>query len=110
MLVALAFTGCAGGRGTTTATPSHTLARTVVGEAANAKAGAVVLTDVYGEVYVKGLAAWPDDVVGKTVELSGLLRREKLIPDPVTNEDGAVTAGAYGDQTVIADADWKVID
>lgn len=81
-----------------------------MGGAANAKGGAVVLTDVYGPVYVEGLKAWPVDVVGKTVEVSGLLRREKLIPDPVTNEYGAVSAGAYGDQTVIADADWKVID
>ena len=45
---------------------------TLTGEAGNAKLGAVVVVDG-APTYLAGLDAWPEDVVGKTVEVEGWL-------------------------------------
>jgi uncharacterized membrane protein YtjA (UPF0391 family) len=71
-------------------------------------AGAVLQTDEGDTVYVAGLAAWPGDLVGRRVEVTGKLARKKLIPDPEVNEDGEHTAGAYGLQDVLEGARWKL--
>ena len=81
---------------------------TLEGYAADARAGAVLQTDEGDTIYVAGLAAWPGDLVGRRVEVTGKLSRKKLIPDPEVNEDGEHTAGAYGLQEVLEGARWKL--
>jgi hypothetical protein len=58
-------------------------------------------------IYVIGLASWPADLLGRRVEVTGLLTRKKLIPDPEVNENGEHTAGAYGLQDVMEKPKWK---
>jgi len=84
-------------------------ATTLRGTAHDAKGGAVVQTDEGRVVYVAGLAAWPDELRGRRVEVSGRLVREKRIPDPVVNERGEHSAGAYGDQEIVEDARWHAL-
>jgi hypothetical protein len=78
---------------------------TIRGVARNAKGGAVVVTAT-GPVYVLGLEAWPAALDGRAVEVTGVVRQKKHLPDPV-GPGGTVAQGAWGSQTVIADATWK---
>jgi hypothetical protein len=80
----------------------------IQGEAAHAKGGPVVLLS-NGPVYVRGLDAWPDEVLGEQVIVQGLVADEKLIPDPVT-EDGEIAQGAWGTQRVVSDVTWEVVE
>jgi hypothetical protein len=81
---------------------------TLEGYAADARAGAVLMTDEGDTIYVAGLPAWPGDLLGRRVEVTGRLDRKKLIPDPEVNEKGEHTAGAYGLQDVLEGASWKL--
>jgi hypothetical protein len=112
-MVLLALTACAQGdkpaAKSTTKSPGLT-GKTLIGKAHNAKGGAVVVTDNFGTVYIDGLDSWPDELLDRLVEVTGTLKREKRIPDPVTKPSGEVSAGAYGDQTVVYDAQWKPLD
>jgi len=40
--------------------------------------------------------------------VSGLLKNEKFIPDPIIDENGAISTGAYGDQLVLENAEYSV--
>ncbi len=80
---------------------------TIVGTARNAKGGAVVLADDGEPVYVEGLDAWSGEVDGRRVRVTGLLRRKKLLPEPVLPPAPAV-AGAEGEQVVLEKATWVV--
>jgi len=80
---------------------------TLTGYAADARAGAVITTDEGDTIYVAGLATWPADLLGRRVEVTGLLTRKKPIPDPEVNENGEHTAGAYGLQDVMEKTKWK---
>ena len=81
---------------------------TLEGTAQNAKGGAVVVEAGSGPTYVVGLESWPDALVGQPVEVVGTLNRRKLIPFPVVGDDGAVSAGAQGEQRVLEGAPaWK---
>jgi len=58
------------------------LAETVVlhGVAHNAKAGAIVLMADKQPVYLLGLEAWPDEIIGGRLRVSGTLQRERIYP------------------------------
>ncbi|MFX0101718.1 MAG: hypothetical protein ACFFCS_19290 [Candidatus Hodarchaeota archaeon] len=73
----------------------------LIGVARNAKGGAVLVTENDGPIYIIGLESWPDDTLGKTVRMEGILKEEKLIPDPVVDDDGAISQGAVGMQLVL---------
>ncbi len=81
---------------------------TVVGRAANAKGGAVVVVDG-APYYLPQLDEWPDDLLGKTVEVTGIKSREQFIPEVVVDKDGAISQGAVGQQTTIREATWKKV-
>lgn len=83
--------------------------KTIEGKARDAKAGAVVVLDSGEPVYIEGLDGWPSDIEGKRVRATGVLKRKKLIPDPVVDSDGAISQGAEGDQTVLEGASWKPV-
>jgi len=112
-MLLLALTACSQGDkpGAKSSSKAPGLAgKTLIGKAQNAKGGAVVVTSNYGTVYINGLDEWPDALLDRLVEVTGTLKREKLIPDPVTKESGEVSAGAFGEQTVVYDATWKAAD
>ena len=50
---------------------------------------------------------WPQDLEDKQVFVNGILRNIKFIPDPVVDENGAISCGAYGDQYVLEDAKFS---
>ena len=79
----------------------------ITGRAENAKGGAVVVTNKGDVVYIIGVDSWDEDVVGNEVVAKGRLSSEKYIPDPVVDDDGAISQGAIGMQTVLYNARWK---
>jgi hypothetical protein len=81
---------------------------TLRGVARDAKGGAVVVTD-RGPVYVAGLDAWPAALAGRTVEVTGIVRQTKHIPDPV-GPGNTVAQGAWGEQTMIVEATWRAVE
>ncbi|MFW9849695.1 MAG: hypothetical protein ACFFF4_11160 [Candidatus Thorarchaeota archaeon] len=82
--------------------------QTIRGRAENAKGGAVVITDSLGVIYIDGVDSWDDNVVGRDVEVKGEIFHGKHIPDPVVDEDGAISTGAAGIQTILLNPKWKL--
>lgn len=80
---------------------------TVVGDARDAKGGAVVVVEDGRVIYVDGVDGWPAAVTGGRVAVTGVLVERKMIPDPVTNDAGEHSAGALGNQWVIEGARWE---
>lgn len=78
----------------------------LTGLAEDAKGGAVLVVDGVGPIYVRKLAAWPQNLRGKTVKVKGKLTSVKLIPSPTKNAKGEVSQGAEGDQWVLEDATY----
>ena len=79
---------------------------TIIGIAKDAKGGAVILTSEKVPIYIKGLDSWSSELFDKRLEVTGVLKEEKFIPDPVIDEDGSISTGAYGDQLVLIDAEF----
>ncbi|MBD3339215.1 MAG: hypothetical protein GF353_08895 [Candidatus Lokiarchaeota archaeon] len=71
------------------------------GIAQDAKGGAVLITNDREVIYVKDLDSWDSKVLGEKVTLEGFLKKEKFIPDPRVDEDGAISAGAIGEQYIL---------
>lgn len=42
-----------------------------------------------------------EEIVGKTIFVTGTLMEKKIIPDPQIDESGAISTGAYGNQLVL---------
>lgn len=78
------------------------------GTAKDAKGGAVLITPEGYVIYIKGLDFWPSELFDKSISVSGLLKNEKFIPDPIIDENGAISTGAYGDQLVLENAEYSV--
>ena len=79
---------------------------TLKGIAKDAKGGAVILTPEKVPIYIKDLDSWPPELFDKQLEVTGVLKEEKFIPDPVIDEDGSISTGAYGDQLVLEHAEF----
>jgi hypothetical protein len=82
---------------------------TIRGVARDARMGAVVLPEDRTPIYIDGLEEWDDDVSGESIEVTGMLRRRKLAPDPVVGADGGVSHGIHGDNFVLEDPAWSVL-
>ena len=82
---------------------------TLTGLAKNAKAGAVIIKEEEYVVYIRGLYDWSDEFFDKEVEVTGLLTYVKFIPDPVIDEDGAISTGAYGKDYVLDNANYTLL-
>lgn len=65
---------------------------TLSGKAYNAKAGAVLMIDEDTPVYIEGMREWDKNLIGKTVELTGVLRPSQIYPQAVA-EDGIISQG-----------------
>jgi hypothetical protein len=70
---------------------------TLHGKAENAKAGAVLITDHDGPVYIKGMTQWDSARYGKRIAIEGILRRGRVYPSPA-DAGGEVTQGIAGEQ------------
>ncbi len=79
---------------------------TIIGIAKDAKGGAVVLTPEKVAIYIKGLDSWSSELFDKRLEVTGVLKEEKFIPDPVVDEDGSISTGGYGDHLVLENAKY----
>ena len=80
---------------------------TLLGLAKDAKGGAVIITTDNNVIYIKGLQSWSPDIADSLVSVSGLLKQEKIIPDPITDKNGAISTGAFGEQFVIVNAKYS---
>jgi len=79
---------------------------TIFGIAKDAKGGAILLTSEKVPIYIKGLDYWSPELFDKQLKVTGVLKEEKFIPDPVIDEDGSISTGAYGDQLVLENAEF----
>ncbi len=87
-----------------------THAATFVGEAQDAKAGAMLLTES-GAHYVQGLDAWPEGVLGQQVVLEGELTQQQFVAEATQDADGAWTQGKTGggaDSVLVAER-WETL-
>ena len=73
----------------------------------DAKGGAVLITSDEYVIYIKGLDSWPSELVDRALFVSGVLKREELIPDPVIDKNGAISTGAIGEQLVLEEAEYS---
>ena len=80
---------------------------TLNGIARDAKGGAVLVIEETAPVYIEGLASWTLELLGMKISVSGLLKKEKIIPDPVIGENGGISQGAVGTQFVLNKAEWE---
>ncbi len=81
-----------------------------IGKAVNAKAGAALQSDADEVIYLEGLGTWPPGIVGRRVDVSGILVARRLIPDATVGPDGAVSAGASGLQAVFDSPHWSIVE
>ena len=72
------------------------------GLTANSKAGACIKleSDI---VFIQEKFGWDDEELNKNIIASGTLVEKKFIPDPIVDEDGAISQGAEGTQFVLED-------
>lgn len=80
---------------------------TIEGTTANAKVGAVLITEKYGTVYLDKVITWPEEMIGKRIEIKGSeLKNIKYLAEPVVGPDGAISQGGEGTQWVLQDPQW----
>jgi len=79
---------------------------TVVGEATEAKLGAIVVHE-HSAFFIDNLEAWPQRLKGNRVEVTGTLILRDLGPPPETGPDSRLSARAYGKGWLLKDASWR---
>lgn len=78
------------------------------GTAKDAKGGAVLITSEGYVIYIKGLETWPSEFLDKNILVSGILKEYKLIPEPIIDENGAISTGATGDQFILENSEYSI--
>lgn len=79
----------------------------VIGEARNAKAGAVVVSTKNQKMYyIDQLAAWDRWVVGRTVRVSGTMLLETGLSE---GPNAPLVQEMIGERRVIVKANWKLL-
>lgn len=78
------------------------------GVAANAKLGAMVHNDT-GMVYCIEMQEWPEGVVGKRVKVTGVMEKTDRFKATVA-DDGAVSQGTSGSDTVLRNVQWELVE
>jgi hypothetical protein len=76
---------------------------TLRGDAFTGAAGALLEVDGT-PVYIDGLAEWPDELEGRAVEATGVLRHR---PSPVP--EGAPHVHGVDEHDVLEDASWRAL-
>lgn len=102
---------CLAGLAACATTPETPMTKptTVVGTAENAKGGAVLLVDDV-PLYVVGLDAWPDELLHRRVQVTGVRARKQYLPEATVDASGAVSQGAVGQQDVLEGASWQLAE
>ena len=83
---------------------------TLIGRARDASAGAMIVPATSEEgvpIYVGGLGTWGEEE-GRTVSVSGILRRRAVIPIATFDQEGSVSHGLEGAVWVIDEPDWQI--
>ncbi len=89
--------------------PTSEQALTVEGEAQDARAGAVVITDDGATWFVAGLESWPSGVRGQRVTVVGRPSQARTFPEATVAPDGSRTAGVApgsAPDDLLLDATW----
>jgi hypothetical protein len=82
----------------------------VSGSAANAKAGALLMTAPEDAILIRGLSEWDEQTVGKKVNIEAVVRREPGWPE-AEDSDEAIQGTATGlDTWVLELKQYEVID
>jgi hypothetical protein len=81
----------------------------VVGEADDAKAGAIVVLADGVPVYLSGVDAWPAEVRGRAVRVTGTLRVGQPAPQARVSPSGEHSAGMTGSALVIESPKWELV-
>ncbi|MCA9564121.1 MAG: hypothetical protein KC561_11565 [Myxococcales bacterium] len=83
---------------------------TIRGIARSAVLGPVIVTDSGEPIYLEGIDEWPASVEGRRVEATGLRRVKKLAPDPVVDDQGAVSHGMQGESETLSEVSWRLVE
>lgn len=65
----------------------------LTGVARDGKGGALLVVDDGRALYVSGMPAWPDGVVGLRVRAEGRVASERYVPEARVDPDGAISQG-----------------
>ena len=80
---------------------------TLEGVAQNARLGAIVLLEDYTPVYLDGIEEWDEQIVEKSVAVTGVLRRQSLAPKATVTVQGEASHGIDGESYVLENPEWK---
>ncbi|MBN1801458.1 MAG: hypothetical protein JW891_08130 [Candidatus Lokiarchaeota archaeon] len=81
---------------------------TLRGHAKDAKAMGVLVTPEGSVIYMRGLPSWSSDLINKEIYIKGVLKKGKIIPDPVVDENGGYSTGAHGKQLYFEHSRCKI--
>ena len=81
-----------------------------IGQASDAKAGAVILTENDQVMHIDGLETWPKELLGKILTINGTLELLAYVPSSQTSDEGLVSQGVGIDekQLVLKNAEWEI--
>lgn len=82
---------------------------TIQGKAENVKMGAIIITSKNEVYYIDGLTEWNGVLLDKTLEVSGMLEIKKEITGD-SNGTGLSRQKISGDQYIISNASWKIVE
>lgn len=84
--------------------------KTIAGIAQNGKGGAVVVMDDGGVYYLEEVDEWESDLIGKRIEVTGILKIESFSEGDLQNERGEYTQGVAGEKKILVNAKWKLLE
>lgn len=80
---------------------------TITGQAQNAKAGAMVVSNTDNKMYyLDGIPSWDEQTIGQTVKVSGQLLIERFDPP---KPDEPVRQQIVGEKRTIKHPKWEVV-
>ncbi len=74
--------------------------------AQNAMLGAVVMMDDLSPIFLEGIKEWDHEVVGKSVIVTGVLRRKLLAPQATISPNGEISQGVENDNYILENPKW----
>jgi len=82
---------------------------TVVGIAHKGKGGALLLTKDNGLYYMDEIDSWEENIIGKKVKVTGILKVNTVKEKDLKNKYGEWKQGVAGDKKIIQINNWEVI-
>ncbi len=78
----------------------------ISGSAENARLGAIVMTEDFTPIFLSGINEWDNNIEGKSVVVTGVLRRKLLAPKATVGTNGEISHGVGGDSYVLENPTW----